>query len=192
MKRLEILLSTNSNETLLEEYYKYKNELALESIYNFIAEGIILRSKASWYEYGEKSSKYFLNLEKRNKAKSHLRKIINSDGHEVCNETEIGQKLKQFSSSLYKRHSNKTVDECMSYLANISLPKLTDEEKLSCEGKLTEDECWIALSSMGNNKSLGNDGLSKEFYICIFDEIHNYLLESLNYSFIHGQLSHSQ
>ena len=62
VKRLEISLSTNSNETLLEEYYKYKNEL--ESIYNFIAEGIILRSKASWYEHGEKSSKYFLNLEK--------------------------------------------------------------------------------------------------------------------------------
>ena len=37
VKRLEISLSTNSNETLLEEYYKYKNEL--ESIYNFIAEG---------------------------------------------------------------------------------------------------------------------------------------------------------
>ena len=133
MKRLEISLSTNSTETLLEEYYKYKNEL--ESIYNFIAEGIILRSKASWYKHGEKSSKYFLNLEKRNKAKSHLRKIINSDGHEVCDETEIRQKLKQFYSSLYKRRSNKTVDERMSYLANISLPKLTDEENLSCKGK---------------------------------------------------------
>ena len=68
MKRLEISLSANSNETLLEEYYKYKNEL--ESIYNFIAEGIILRSKASWYEHGKKSSKYFLNLEKRNKKRS--------------------------------------------------------------------------------------------------------------------------
>ena len=190
MKRLEISLSTNSNETLPEEYYKYKNEL--KSIYNFIAEGIILHSKASWYEHGEKSSKYFLNLEKRSKAKSHLQKIINSDGHEVCDETEIRQKLKQFYSSLHKRRSNKTVDECMSYLANISLSKLTDEEKLSCEGKLTKNECWIALSSMGNNKSPGNNGLSKEFYICFLDEIHNYLLESLNYSFIHGQLSHSQ
>ena len=88
--------------------------------------------------------------------------------------TEIRQKLKQFYPSLYKRRSNKTVDECMSYQANISLPKLTYEEKMSCEGKLTENECWIALSSMGNNKSPGNDGLSKEFYICFFDEIHNF------------------
>ena len=56
----------------------------------------------------------------------------------------------------------------MSYLANISLPKLTDEEKLFCEDKLIKNECWIALSSMGNNKSPGNDGLSKEIYICFF------------------------
>ena len=119
-----------------------------------------------------------------------MREIINSDGHEVCDKTEIRQKLKQFYSSLYKRCGNRTVDECMSYLANISLPKLT--EQLSCEGKLTKNECWIALSSRRNSKSPGSDGLSKEFYICFFDEIHNYLSESVNYSFIHGQLSHSQ
>ena len=54
VRKIEISLSI---ETLLEEYYKYKNEL--ESIYHFIAEGIILRSKANWYEHGDKSSKYF-------------------------------------------------------------------------------------------------------------------------------------
>ena len=122
MKRLEISLSTNSNETLLEEYYKYKNEL--ESIYNFIAEGIILRSKASWYQHGEKSSKYFLNLEKRNEARSHLRKMINSDGHEVCDETEIRQKLKQFYSSSYKRlaceHALCSCQSSFSFIFNFS------------------------------------------------------------------------
>ena len=56
----------------------------------------------------------------------------------------------------------------MSYLANINIPNLTDEEKLSCEGKLTKNDCWIALASMGNNKSPGNDGLSEEFYNYMF------------------------
>ena len=56
----------------------------------------------------------FLNLEKQNKAKSYLRKIINSDGQDVCDETEIRKNLKQFHSSLYKRRSNKTVDKCIS------------------------------------------------------------------------------
>ena len=97
------------------------------------------------------------NPEKRNRVMSHLQKIINNDGQEVCDKTEIRQKLKQFCSSLYKRRSNKTVDECMSYLANMNIPKLTDEEKLSCEGKLTKNECWIALFSIGNNNSPGNE-----------------------------------
>ena len=38
----------------------------------------MMRSKTNLYEhaYGEKSTKYFRNLEKRNKAKSHIRKNI--------------------------------------------------------------------------------------------------------------------
>ena len=55
-----------------------------------------------------------LNFCFKSKAKPHLQKIINSDGQEVCDETEIRMTLKQFYSSLYKRRSNKTVDECMS------------------------------------------------------------------------------
>ena len=77
VKTLELEITADSSEDLLEEYHTYKDEL--ESIYNYITEGIILRSKVDRYEHGERSSKYFLNLEKRNKAKSHLRKIVIDD-----------------------------------------------------------------------------------------------------------------
>ena len=33
------------------------------SLYDYITEGNIIRSKANWYEQGEKNNKYFLNLE---------------------------------------------------------------------------------------------------------------------------------
>ena len=45
---------------------------------------------------------------------------------------------------------------------------------------------------MGSNKSPGNDGLSKEFYVCFFDEIITYLLDALNLAFDQGQLLNSQ
>jgi len=36
---------------------------------------IITRARACWWEDGEKSTKYFLNLEKRNHVKKHVRKL---------------------------------------------------------------------------------------------------------------------
>ena len=57
---------------------------------------------------------------------------------------------------------------------------------------LRKEECWKALSSIKNNKSPGNDGLTKEFYICFFHEISGLLVQALNESFNVGQLSTSQ
>ena len=57
--------------------------IELESLYEYISSGIIFRSKTNWYEHGEKPSKYFLNLEQHNKAKSHLRKLMTSSDSEI-------------------------------------------------------------------------------------------------------------
>ena len=101
------------------------------------------------------------------------------------------QQLELFIQNCIKKQSTKTENNCLSYLANFELPRLTEDERVLCEGKLTKRECWEALVSMGNN-SPGNDGFTKEFYVCFFDELHKYLIESLNSSFNSGKLSNSQ
>ena len=58
----------------------------------------------------------------------------------------------------------------MSYLANMNIPKLTDEEKLSCEGKLTKNESWNALSFMGSNKAWGT-------MVCLKSSISAFLMK---------------
>ena len=45
---------------------------------------------------------------------------------------------------------------------------------------------------MPGNKSPGNDGLSKEFYLCFFDLLGQPLLETLNAALNEGELSPSQ
>ena len=95
-------------------------------------------------------------------------------------------------SELYKKQSTKTEKDCLSYLANFKLTRLTESERVLCQGKLTERECWEALVSMGNNKSHGNDGFTEEFHVSFFNELHKYLIESLNSSFNSGKLSNSQ
>ena len=78
---------------------------------------------------------------------------------------------------------------CLQYIAYINTPKLSDTDKLSCEGKLTLQNCWDALSSMKSGKTPGNDGFTKEFYVC---KVTLLLVNSLNYSFKVGKLSTSQ
>ena len=57
---------------------------------------------------------------------------------------------------------------------------------------LTKKECWEALNAMKNGKSPGNDGLTKEFYVCFFNEISGNLVAALNRSFEVSQHSSSQ
>ena len=77
-------------------------------------------------------------------------------------------------------------------MKTLNLPRPTDDKCRVCEGELTKRECWEALQTMGNNKSPGNDGLSKDLYVFFFNEIHSYLLQALNMSFREGQLFSSQ
>ena len=95
---------------------------------------LILWSCAIWYEKGEISTKYFWNLEKRNKTKSHITKLINPDGSEETNLNNILANIKSFYSKLYTRHSVKTEKEIFDYLYDLNLPKLSHEAMTSCEG----------------------------------------------------------
>ena len=91
---LECSLSTKHNNNMLEEYHKCKSEL--DTLYDYITAGLIICSKSNWYEQGEKSSEYFLNLEKRNQVKSHLRQLISDSGNVINDPSEILCSIKNF------------------------------------------------------------------------------------------------
>ena len=78
-----------------------------------------MRSESNWYEFGEKSSKYFLNLEKCNKAKLHVRKIITENNSEISEPQEILLHIKEFYSTLYKRRSTKGEEERLENLKTL-------------------------------------------------------------------------
>ena len=126
VKELESLISTEAEECSLQEYNKCKQDL--EEIYNYITEGIILRSKTDWYGLGEKSTKYFLNLEKRNKAKSPIRMILTENSSQITDSKAILSELKSFN--LYEQRSTKTKADCLHYISNFNVPKLSEEDEL--------------------------------------------------------------
>ena len=72
------------------------------------------------------------------------------------------------------------------------MKNVSDEKRNTCEGKLTVNECYNILSTFKNNKTPGNDGLTIEFYKAFWLLLGNQLVDALNYSYEHGQLSTSQ
>ena len=82
-------------------------------------------------------------------------------------------------------------NKCKQTLADF-VYRVKDSEWEMCEGFITRKECWDILNAMKNGKSPGNDGLTKEFYVCFSNEICSPSIDILNYSFEVGQLSTSQ
>ena len=116
--------------------------------------------------------------------------IINQD--EITDQDEINKQIFSFYQSLFSRQVQVQTDKIDAYLDNIPLPKLTNEQTLSCEGIISEDEVFKSLKSIDNNKSPGNDGLSKEFYECFWDEVKKPFLASIHKAFLNQELSTSQ
>ena len=116
--------------------------------------------------------------------------IINQD--EITDQDEINKQIFPFYQSLFSRKAQFQTDKTVAYLENIPLPKLTNEQTLICEGILSEDEVFESLKSMENNKSPGNDRLSKEFYECFWDEIKKSFLACIHKAFLNHELGTSQ
>ena len=91
--KLIILENDLNNSTCLQEYNECKKEL--DEIYENIAEGIRVRSRCQWYEEGEKSTAFFLNLEKSHGKQGKIRKII-VDDHEITDSISIRKNLESF------------------------------------------------------------------------------------------------
>ena len=87
------------------------------------------------------------------------------------------------------------MEECIkSFLDEVSPPKLNENQTLTYQGAMTQSEPLKALNSIDNDKSPGNDGIAKEFYIKFCDAVKEPLCASFQQSFVVGELiiSHKQ
>jgi hypothetical protein len=66
-----------------------------------------MKAKARWYNEGERSNKYFLNLLKRNNESSKMSKL-NING--IVSTTEIRKGVTEFYTELYNNSNNIDID----------------------------------------------------------------------------------
>ena len=113
---------------------------------------------------GKSQLSSFLNLEKYHATQGCLRTVI-VNKKELNDSQQINDGLYNFYQALLKEKLSLS-EECIQiFLDKVSLPKLNENQPLKCEGAITECKLLEALNSMYNDKSPGNDGITKEFYI---------------------------
>ena len=110
---------------------------------------------------------------------------------------EILEEGRTFYNRLYSDNDNHISHHIREEISNkftISdyLPKLSENEKISCEGALTENELLKSIKAFKNGKTPGTDGLTAEFYKFFWADIKRCLLDSINFALENGIMSVEQ
>ena len=193
-ENLENKISILNNKVNTGEYSKQlyneliqKNE-ELIGIRKQALNGMVIRSRANWLEYGEKPSKFFLNLETKNTINKNISELL-IDGKKITEQEQIIKEVRNFYKSLYKKQDIKNQT---GYNPNCEPIQISEIDKEKLELPITKDELNIALNKSKNNKSPGLDGYSPEFYKCFWTQIGDFFLDCINNNFKNGYLTVTQ
>lgn len=181
--------ASNGSPADIEKYLLTKEKLKQFEINEL--EAVKLRAKARFTEEGEKSTRYFYSLEKRQQANHSIRTLTKDNLDTITDPYDLISETYRFYKSLYSAEA--TDDNAQHQIfTSYPIPTLPLAERDSCDAPLTEHELQQALSTMENNKSPGIDGLSTNFYKFFWPLFGSQLTAVFNYAFQHGSLSVTQ
>ena len=181
-----LILDENDQEKLTELRQKLENIRAPK------LEATIIRSRARWIEHGEKPSRYFCSLEKRN-YNSRVIKALEVNNERITEAKSILAEQRKFYENLYTSLTNyRQPPPYEEFLRPEFVVQLDQNMKDSCEGQITTEELSACLKNMSNHKSPGSDGFTVEFYKCFWHDLGHFCYRSLCEAYEKGQLSFIQ
>ncbi len=143
------------------------------------AKGAQVRARCKWAEEGETSSSFFLNLATKRHAKQVMHSIRDPDTGSVHHDPfEILGVWQRYNTGLFIAApcDPSAQDDMLSKLSC----RLSTEDRACCEGLLTLEECFAALSGMARGKTPGSDGFPMEFYLRFWSSLGADLVRVLN------------
>ena len=193
-KQLDLIDKTKANSLNSDEADSERKLIKqeLDSLYEKRATGYYIRSRARWIEDGERSTSYFLGVEKVRQVYNCIHCLKDANGKRHHCDHGILSTAKSFYENLYTCES-KSPSDLEDYFKNLPLVnKLDNDAKQKCEGLITYSECEKALSKMKTNKAPGLDGITTEFYKAFWPLLGNLIVHVFNESYELGELSESQ
>jgi exonuclease III len=160
----------------------------LEIIRTKISAYTDFKSTAKWYEYGEKSNKYFLSLNKF-KSKQKLIESISDEGRTFKGQDEVTNGIKTFYQELYKkiRTSNNDTNDNNFFE---TCPKLSEHNKQKMDDEILLHDLHKALLTC-KDSAPGPDGIPYSVYKVFWPQVGSILKEAWDYSVESGQLPDS-
>ena len=160
--------SPTDKDLFLTQLHETRHQL--DTLTSTEIKGIITRARLQWVEEGERSTKYFLGLEKAASKRKALTNLVTDSGDIVTSQDDISKHVVAFYKALFSsRNPNKT--DIQTYLRDSNLDTIDEELKTSIDRPLSVEELTPVVESLKNNKSPGWDGLTSEFYKKFWDNI---------------------
>ncbi len=154
------------------------------------AEGARIRAKAQWAQDGERSSKYFHQLEKVHAVNKLWTSIKDSEGNVLTGIENILHRQIEFYEELYK--SEGIDDECSQELLSNVQSKLSEIDQNMCDADFTLEECTNVVQHLKCGKSPGMDGITNAFYKEFWSLIGNDFMEVISEIVLKNELCSSQ
>ena len=151
----------------------------LNNILREEVQGAIIRSRAQWVEEGERSTKYFLGLEKSNQKRKSLTKLITESKTILTSQNDISNHVVSFYQKLFTS-SNPRHKNVSDYVASSDLQQISPELSAELDCPLDEAELDSIVKNLSPNKTPGMDGLSSEFYKTFWDVLKPLLIQVYN------------
>ena len=178
-------LSDNPSAQQINEYENTRN--AVDRIKQIRGKAAILRSLAVWTEEGERPSAYFFRTAKTKATQMAISSLRNDEGNIVRGNKNILDMCVAHYKTLYSSRRRCTPNFEQFKLSE-NARKLTEGEKLLCEGPVTLQECKSALDGMARNKTAGISGFTAEFFSHFWGDIGQLTVDYFNDARENGKL----
>ena len=143
------------------------------------------KSRIKWLEFGEKSNKYFMNLNKSFQNKAYFKSFF-QDGKEVFS---LDKKLDTVYSFYTNLYSYQKANDPLELLDRVSINEIKDFDR-TLDNKLDKSELLKVLKQCGDTAS-GPDGISYKLIKVCWSFYAELLINSWNYGVQTGCLASS-
>ena len=123
--------------------------------------------------------KYFIRTANQRVAQKTITALQAKDGNTIYSNRDILKECAAHYKVLYAS-KNPYLESFKEFALAENVNRLTEEEKLPCEGPITKEEGKIALAGMALNKTAGVSGFSAEFFAAFWEEMGDLITDYIN------------